>query len=169
MKRTRFYKNVTIDGGIVFRSSILTRLLEQCEKVAVFTVTIGNHLEKIVAALARDGLMLRATILDTVGSNTAERVAEMAHNLISEEARPLGFCTSRRFSPGYCDWDISQQEMVFGAMGRNTAGVSLTDGYLMIPRKSISGIIGLGRPGHDVEEYNPCRTCSNRECLDWRV
>ena len=162
-------KNVTIDGEISFSSAIIARLLEQCERVAIFTLTIGSHLEKIVAALAEDGRVLRATVLDAIGSNAAERVAELVHSLINEEARTMGLCTSRRFSPGYCDWDISQQEMVFSAMKDNSGGVSLSEGYLMLPRKSISGIIGLGRRDSNMANYDPCITCLKRNCTGRRV
>jgi hypothetical protein len=39
----------------------------------------------------------------------------------------------------------------------------LTDSYLMLPRKSVSGIIGIGC-GAGVKDYNPCRTCDKRGC-----
>ncbi|GAH91002.1 unnamed protein product, partial [marine sediment metagenome] len=52
---------------------------------------------------------------------------------------------SRRLSPGYCDWKIDQQKMVFRAMKDDSAGVRLTEECLMLPQKSISGIIGIGQ------------------------
>ena len=75
-----------------------------------------------------------------------------------------GLVTSRRFSPGYCDWDISQQKTLFRAVGRDSAGGHSTEGCLMIPRKSISGIIGIGLCNDNVEHYNPCKTCDKHDC-----
>jgi len=46
------------------------------------------------------------------------------------------------------------------------AGVKLTDGCLMIPRKSISGIIGIGPI--EIEKYNPCNTCDKLDCVGRR-
>ena len=160
---------VTIEGGGILSSKILACLLEQCDKLALFTLTIGNNLENIIAALARDGDILKATVLDAIASNAVEQTAEFVQTQVRERARLIGLFTSRRFSPGYCDWNISQQEMVFGAMGDNTCGVSLTDGYLMVPRKSISGIIGLGSSDRNIEEYNPCVMCQKRSCQDRRI
>ncbi len=37
----------------------------------------------------------------------------------------------------------------------------------MIPRKSISGIIGIGSNGN-VQDYNPCKTCEKHDCLGRR-
>lgn len=159
---------IVIEGPIVFQSDIVARLLEQCEKVAVFLVTIGNHLEEMVSRLAEDGLILQATVLDAIGSVAAEKVADFVQGRIGEVARAQGLCISQRFSPGYCDWDVGQQKMVFGAVNGASMGVRLTEGCLMLPRKSISGIIGIGPGNGNVENYNPCKTCNKRDCPDRR-
>ena len=155
---------VVIDGSVVFESQVIARLLENCEKVAVFALTIGEHLEEMTCHLADDGLVLQATVLDAIGSVAVERLANSVHDKISEEARSYGLCTSRRFSPGYCDWDVSQQKMVFQALNGHSAGIRLTEDCLMLPRKSVSGIIGLGTSRSDVRDYNSCTTCGKQDC-----
>ncbi len=158
-----------IQDSIIFKSQVIARLLEECHKVAIFVATIGEHLEEITNQLAEDGLMLKAAVLDAIGSDTVERVADFAQAEIGEIARDQGLVISPRFSPGYCDWDIGQQRMVFWAMNGSTAGVHLTGRCLMIPQKSISGIIGIGPSSNDVETYNPCKTCDRRrECRSRR-
>ena len=159
---------VEIEGSVVFQSGVIARMLEQCEKVAVFALTIGNHLEELVAHLAEGGVIVQAAVLDAIGSGATEKVADFVQDRIGEVAHAQGLCVSRRFSPGYCDWDVSQQEMVFRAMNGDSAGVRLTEGYLMLPRKSISGIIGIGTRSSNVENYNPCKTCSKQDCLGRR-
>jgi hypothetical protein len=155
--------SVVIDGSIIFESEVVARLLERCGKVAVFLVTIGNRLEEMVHLLAKDRLMLQATVLDAIGSDVVEKAVDFVQGRIGQAANFDGFGISRRFSPGYCDWDVSQQKMVFQAVDGESAGVHLTEGCLMLPRKSISGIIGIG-PANSVENYNPCRTCYKQDC-----
>ena len=155
---------VTIGDSIVLESKVISRLLERCERVAVFALTIGNYLEDLVAYLAENGLILQATVLDAVGSGTAEKLAIQVEGKIRINAGIEGLITSRRFSPGYCDWEVSQQELVFRILDGDMAGIRLTESMLMIPRKSISGIIGIGRPGNDIENYNPCSTCLKKDC-----
>ena len=41
-----------IEGSVTFHSEVIARLLEQCEKVAVFVLTIGNRLEEMVCHLS---------------------------------------------------------------------------------------------------------------------
>ena len=153
---------INIEESIVFKSKVIARLLKRCEKVAVYAATVGNRLEEMVTYLAENGSVLQATVLDVIGSNAAEQLAAYVEEGISEEANSQGLCISRRFSPGYCDWEIDQQRMVFGAMKNDLANIRLTGDYLMIPQKSISGIVGLGPC--DIENYNPCMTCKEQDC-----
>ncbi len=155
---------VIIEGSIAFRSEVIARLLEQCHKVAVFLVTIGKHLEETVYRLAEDGLILQSTVLDAIGSVAADKVADFVQGRIREVANDQGLVISQRFSPGYCDWDIGQQKMLFWAVNGDSMGIRLTEGCLMIPRKSVSGVIGIGSSNSNVENYNLCKTCNKYDC-----
>jgi hypothetical protein len=158
---------VFIDGSVTFRSNIIARLLERCQKVAVFVLTIGSGLGEVVRQLSEGGLMVQAAVLDAVGSDAVETLAHVVQDIVAKQVGTEGLGISRRFSPGYCDWRVSQQKEVFRAIGGDTAGVRLTDSCLMIPQKSISGIIGIG-PADKVESYNPCLTCNKRDCIGRR-
>jgi hypothetical protein len=155
---------VNIGNSIILKSKIIARLSERCCKIAVFALTIGNHLEEMVAHLAENGLVLQATVLDAIGSGATEKLADHIEERIRRMANAGGLITSWRFSPGYCDWEVDQQEKVFQALNGDTAGIRLTESLLMMPRKSISGIIGMGPSGSDIENYNPCRTCKKKDC-----
>ena len=80
-----------------------------------------------------------------------EKRKEIAERIIDDMA-----------TDGASQGDINQQKMVFWTVNGNSVGVRLTEGNLMIPRKSISGIIGIGYP--EVENYNPCKTCDRYDC-----
>jgi hypothetical protein len=153
-----------IEDSIIFKSQVIAQLLENCSQVAIFLVTVGKYLEETTAQLAKDGLILQATVLDAIGSGAVEKVADFIQDRIKEIAEAQGLVTSRRFSPGYCDWNIGQQRMLFHALTGNTLGIHLTGECLMVPQKSISGIIGIGPSIDNVENYNPCKTCTKQDC-----
>lgn len=153
-----------IEGSVIFKSRIVAQVLERCPQVAIFLVTIGKYLEETAFQLSRDGLILQATVLDAIGSNAVEKVADFAQDRIKEVAKARGLVTSRRFSPGYCDWNIGQQRMLFYALTGNTVGIRLTGECLMIPQKSISGIMGIGPANANVDNYNPCKFCNKQDC-----
>ncbi len=153
-----------IEDSIIFKSQVIVQLLEHCNQVAILLVTIGKYLEETTSKLARDGLVLQATVLDAIGSDAVEKVADSVQGKIKDMAEDKGLFISRRFSPGYCDWNIGQQRMIFHALTGNTVGVRLTGECLMIPQKSISGIIGIGPSCDNVENYNPCKFCNKQDC-----
>jgi hypothetical protein len=153
-----------VEDSIIFKSRVIAQLLEHCSQVAVFLVTIGEYLEETAYRLAKDGRMLQATVLDAVGSDAVEKLADFVQDKIGEVANAEGLVTSQRFSPGYCDWNIGHQRMLFWALKGNTLGIRLTGDCLMIPQKSISGIIGIGPSSDNVENYNPCKTCRKHDC-----
>lgn len=157
---------VYLGDTAILESKIIARLCKQCYKVAVFVVTIGSYLEEMVSYLAENGLVLQATVLDAVGSGAAEQMAALIEERIGNIVSSQGQNISRRFSPGYCDWDINQQEVIFNILHDDTAGIRLTEEYLMIPCKSISGIIGIGTS--KIENYNPCQTCDKHDCVGRR-
>ena len=155
---------VIIKDSIIFESKIIASLMEQCKKVALFLVTIGEHLEEMANQLAEDGLIVQATVLDAIGSVAADGVVDFVQDRVREIANDQGLVISQRFSPGYCDWDIGQQRTLFRAVSDDSMGIRLTDGCLMIPHKSVSGVIGIGRRDGNVENYNPCKTCERHNC-----
>ncbi|MFC1904552.1 vitamin B12 dependent-methionine synthase activation domain-containing protein [Chloroflexota bacterium] len=155
---------VFVEGPVVLESGVIARLLKECEKVAIFALTIGERLEEMVRHLSEDGLMLQAAVLDAVGSVAAEAVAGFVQDKVEEIAIDQGLVISRRFSPGYCDWDIGEQEKVLRDVNIGAMGIRLTESCLMLPRKSISGIIGIGLYDANVANYNPCNTCKKRDC-----
>ena len=156
--------SATFEGSVTIKSRIIADLLGRCQRVAVFALTIGNHLEEMVAYLAENNLVLQATVLDAIGSGVTEKLAAYVGKRIENIASVEGLVTSRRFSPGYCDWNIRQQKKIFRTLDGDSAGIRLTDSQLMMPRKSISGIIGIGLPNQRIEHHNPCLTCKKKEC-----
>ncbi len=157
-----------LEDNIVLESRVIARLLERCCMAAVFLVTIGSHLEETAGRLAEDGLIVQSYVLDAIGSEAVEGVATFVEEMTRKMALEDGLVISNRFSPGYCDWDISQQKVIFEAVNGDSIGVYLTEQCLMMPRKSISALIGIGPAEGDVESYNPCRTCDQRNCLGRR-
>jgi cobalamin-dependent methionine synthase I len=78
--------------------------------------------------------------------------------------------TTLRFSPGYCDWKIHEQKKVFSVLENDLIDVDLNESYLMAPRKSVSGVFGIGNSELiDKDETNPCRSCGMHSCVARRV
>ena len=158
---------VFIEGPVVFTSNIIAGILSNCHEVAIFVTTIGAQLEEKVSQLIEEGEILKAVVLDAVGSAAAEKVAYGLEGSVRERAAAGGAEISRRYSPGYCDWDIKQQKLLFSALDGASAGVELSEDYLMMPQKSISGIIGIGFD--QAIAVSSCLSCSKKDCQGRRI
>jgi len=134
------------------------------EKVALCICTIGPSLESRVSALMKEGKLLEGVILDALGSEATEGVANHANMEICRELDHLHLFPSRRFSPGYGRWRVEQQRDIFNLLPGNTIGVHLKPSCMMVPRKSISFAINLLPHPDPRLKRKPCHFCHLPNC-----
>ena len=106
--------------------------------------------------------MVRVVIADALGSVIAEKCADEMELTLQESIDKLGWHHTNRFSPGYCGWNVSEQQRLFPLFDGHTCGITLTESSLMVPIKSVSGIIGLGREVRRLD-YT-CGLCDFKHC-----
>lgn len=154
----------------------IERHLEDCEKVAVMAATLGIGVDNLIRRYqVKD--MAMAVILDAGASVYIEQVcdgfeAEIGDAVCVSEvaARENGdlkpqFMTPR-FSPGYGDYPITEQKYILSLVDApRRIGLNATADSLMIPRKSVSALIGLA--DHPVKgKLATCSECVLKEkCL----
>lgn len=138
--------------------------LRGIERAALCLVTIGGGLEAAVEKEKLDGDLGRALILDTYGSAAAEACADAAETFIREEISTSGLKCSRRFSPGYSGWDIREQRWVLPALEGASLGVTLTEGCMMVPRKSITFAVTIGATPIEMRQATSCEVCGLLNC-----
>ncbi len=142
--------------------NIILRQLRGSEAYALFICTAGVEYEAYQQRLKERGDMVRVFIADALGSVIAEKCADQMEKALQESIDKLGWKHTNRFSPGYCGWHVSQQQLLFPLFQGHTCGVRLTDSSLMVPIKSVSGIVGLGK---DVRHLDyTCGLCDFKQC-----
>ena len=82
--------------------------------------------------------IFQAFVLDSVGSVAVE---ELITNICNDVKEKYGHITTR-FSPGYGDWPLINQYDLLQWVGAEKIGVSLSSTFQMMPRKSVSAIVG---------------------------
>ena len=141
---------------------IIERQLRGYEAYALFVCTAGVEFEQYQQQLKADGDMVRVFIADALGSVMAEKCADRMEESLQASIDKLGWHHTNRFSPGYCGWHVSGQQQLFPLFEGNTCGVRLTDSSLMVPIKSVSGIIGVGEKVRKMD-YT-CGLCDFKQC-----
>jgi hypothetical protein len=132
--------------------------------IVLCLVTIGHRLEDRAENYKLSGELSRAIILDTYGSAAAEAAAEAANIAIREEITARGLKCSSRFSPGYGDWDVGEQKWIVPALDGKSIGVSLTEGCMMVPRKSITFAVTYGEEAVELQDGDLCENCHLERC-----
>jgi hypothetical protein len=102
--------------------------------------------------------MTRRLVLETAGDLALGSGLEHVQRHISEQ---YGLETTSNMGPGQLDWPIEQQRELFSLLGhvKDTIGVTLTESLMMVPRKSISGIIFPTE-----ETFISCQLCQRNKC-----
>ncbi|MCD4786152.1 MAG: hypothetical protein K8T10_20210 [Candidatus Eremiobacteraeota bacterium] len=153
-------------------SSPIYKAADFWETGALFIATIGPALEESVAQLTTNGHLTDALFLDALGSvlveETVERIQKVWSGNVIKESDFGRNVVPVRYSPGYCQWDVRAQEALFGYIGDKGIPVSLTSGGMMMPRKSISGIMVMERTDPGSSLVASCRICG-RKCEYMRV
>lgn len=141
---------------------IITAYLNNSTFAAVFVVTIGSALESIAGKLLKEDDYLKGYVLDAVASEAVEFTCDLLETKIAEIVKKQNFSITNRYSPGYCNWPVSEQKKLFSLLPQNPCGISLTESSLMTPVKSVSGIIGVGEKSKKMD-YS-CSFCGLENC-----
>ena len=148
---------VTIDG-VTFTSRALRANLDKAERVFPYIATCGNELDQINLA---SGDMLKQFWLDTI---KATLLGFSASRLNEDLLRRYAPGKTSTMSPGAGDvtiWPIEQQRELFSLFGdvKELIGVELTDSFLMLPNKTVSGI----RFPTEID-FRSCQVCHRENC-----
>jgi hypothetical protein len=152
-----------LNGRTFALDKIVLSALKESSHIAIFVATAGDLVEKLSKQLLKEGHLLEGLIVDLIGSEIAEETTELIHKQIGHEMYQKGLYTTNRYSPGYCNWPVSDQQKLFSLLDSNTCGIKLTQSSLMLPIKSISGIVGVGI---NVKKRNySCSICEVGACI----
>lgn len=141
--------------------------MKNTEKLAVFICTAGDGFSRFSDRCNKEGDYLKGFIADTFGSIVVEKAIDYIQERLKYEMRKEGLRITNRYSPGYCNWQLTDQKLLFELLPQNQCGISLSESCLMHPIKSVSGIIGIGK---DVRKSSyACDICNNTTCVYRKV
>jgi len=154
--------------GVTFAGNDIPRMLEPCEEVVLFGATLGPGVERLMMRYevvnAADSV-----IMDACASTAIENICNNFESDMRRTVEAEGRYLTDRFSPGYGDLPISEQPKFFALLDMTRRiGVSLTPTTIMVPRKSVTAIMGIARTPQphrppDCEHCLMFRTCPFRK------
>lgn len=157
-------ETLTIQNTVFSIGKTIARQLRGSEAFAFFAATAGVEFEAFQHTLQLEDDMVKIYIADSLGSIIAEKTADCMENSLEAFIQSNGWKHTNRYSPGYCGWHVSEQQKLFSLFPvASPCGIELTDSSLMIPIKSVSGVIGVGSSVRKLE-YT-CGLCTYENCF----
>lgn len=164
-------ENEIIIDGMPHKSSLLIEKLKETERIYAYVATCGIELDKWAKKYINDPLY--EFISSSIMKLALSPALNILHAWVRENTDIEKFAA---LNPGSLpSYPITGQRQVFGLIAgsengyatdyvKEKIGVDLAPSYLMIPLKSVSGIIFKTN-----EEWHNCSRCSKKECPDRRA
>ena len=140
----------------------ITRHLADCEKVICMAVTVGEEIEREVTRKFGAGNYVESVLLDAAATAAVEQAADSLEKAVAPQFLKDGFKFKSRFSPGYGDWALENQKNFFDITGASEIGMTLSSALMLMPRKSVTAIIGLTK--NKSAAVKSCAGCDKIDC-----
>ena len=132
-------------GAMTVKSRSLSINLKDCDEVIFMAATLGIEADQLISRYSRMD-MSRGLIMEAAATAVIEEYCDACQLKLEEELNRQGKTLRPRFSPGYGDFDIShQKEMVLVLDTARRIGLTLTDGCMLAPAKSVTALMGVAR------------------------
>jgi hypothetical protein len=130
-------------GGMKIKSRDLSRNLKDCKEAVMFAATLGADVDRMIRRAGVAGA-LELSVTQAVSAAVIEEYCDEINEKINAMAKAEGLFTRPRYSPGFGDFDLKHQEEFLSMLDASKRlGITLTEGFLMVPSKSVTALVGL--------------------------
>lgn len=137
-------------------------LLSSCHEIVLLAATLGAQSERL---LLREQAVSPASalVLDAVMSAAIEALCDQAQEQLQQRYKQEKLFITDRFSPGYGDMPLEQTREICEVLcADRLIGLTVSASGIMIPRKSVTAIIGVRRTPA-AHRASGCAVCSARD------
>ena len=159
--------NIQVEEVTFTIGKVIVEYMDKAQSIALFIATAGREFENWLEELHQQGDVWLTFLADAIGSEIAEATARAVSLDLEQVAGEKQQYISNSYSPGYCGWGVKEQQKLFSFFPPEPCGVRLTESSLMLPIKSVSGIIALGEQ-MEKKAYG-CDICMMKTCYKKRV
>ena len=159
----------SLEGNKAIHGPLLPAIFPEAKELTVLVCTIGPKLEKQVTTYSKGGEALRGMILDGIGTTAVDMLVPEALRLIAGEVSSRGYEISSPVNPGMPGFPITEQWNLLGLVKSQEIGVSLSPSGILIPRKSVAMVLGIGPKMTRWTQAEVCARCSLGETCLYRT
>jgi len=155
---------IELNNGFILRMANSAQVWGGAECLGIAICTIDSTLERRVSELFAEGEYPMAVMLDSVGSVAVEGVVDYVNAHFCQLAADMNMGTGPRLSPGYGEWELTDQQVIFEILPGAEIGVRINEDCIMLPQKSVSFCVGMGREMVTMHGGNRCEQCGMEDC-----
>ncbi|MBI4595229.1 MAG: hypothetical protein HY730_02500 [Candidatus Tectomicrobia bacterium] len=152
---------IKLTTGHFLESPVVAELFGEAEEIVLLVYTIGPLLEEKVKGYSQKGLIVESYYLDFLGSLAVTEVGRIAYDIIEKQGKERNLKASIPLNPGTTHWPSSGQKVVLDLSGGRDIGITMSDSFILIPTKTISMAIALGKNILTPQEGSSCDYCDN--------
>ncbi len=134
---------VLCDNPFTLNSPSACQRIEDAAIVLMYAVTLGEAIEKEVDALFMKKDITRGLALDSALAVATAGYTKQLADMLDEAGAAKGYKAAWIMNPGTGDWPAGQAANIAKAVHAEQIGVSLLPSGMLMPRKTVTGIIGL--------------------------
>lgn len=164
------FSKIFIGEGKNAEDTPLEHIFPKAEHLSLFAVTIGNNVSEAIENLFKKNDFALGSILDCISSLSADKCTDLIESYLlqnlMEKQESNQNLYAQSYSPGYCGWHISGQKKLFQFLHPEKIGITLNNSFLMIPLKSVSGVLITGKKDIHIfqDNYPFCTKCKTHSC-----
>ena len=160
---------ISLEGDKAIHGPLIPAIFPEAKELAVVVCTIGPRLERQVTDYSKKSVALQGMTLDGIGSAAVDKLVSEALRLIATEVSSRGYEISSPVNPGIPGFPLTEQWNLLGLVNSDEIGVRLTASGVLVPRKSTSMVIGIGRQMIRWTQAEVCARCSLGETCHYKV
>lgn len=161
-------ESILEEAGPLEERPVVGRILDKAGACALYVATLGEPVSERIRGLFAEHDLALGWTLDSVASSAADRFGELLATRFRDALVGRGAVDPRvlPYSPGYCGWPTRGQGSLFEEINPACIGVRLTDSFLMLPVKSVSGVLlaGDSRTHLFGSGFDFCGRCTTHAC-----
>ncbi|MGH4050114.1 MAG: vitamin B12 dependent-methionine synthase activation domain-containing protein [Clostridium sp.] len=160
---TKDDKILLTGSTLALKDNDIKNFLASSKKCVVMAATLGSTVDSKIAYYSRFNIT-KGVIMDACASTAIEYVCDQLQDEIEKNALIDNLYITTRYSPGYGDFSIDNGKDILNVLDAyKKIGLSITENNIMLPRKSVTALIGLSKYKSS-KQHAGCESCKNVGC-----
>src|SRR5665648_491 len=150
-----------LEDGYKFTSNLLPNVAATAEKMLLIATTIGTAIDDRLAEYKKAGKMSEVFALDACATAYVAKAGTTAMSRLEETYHCEGLKTTFPMGPGHSYWKgLEDMQVIFHFLRAERIGLHLNHSNLIIPRKSVAMVMGVGHDLPDFKGKTHCNFCN---------